>query len=85
MYNVFRVSFMKESPAPDETTVSAIPLNDEYNTTINPSKMAEKNTLVGMEGPYTESKSSNEQGSDSDATTFIPVVTYASIDRYSHR
>ena len=67
--------------APENGTVSAIPLSDESFTTINPSKMEENEESTTAKSSKQSSKSESTIVTDSYGVTYVPVVTYASARR----
>ena len=67
--------------APENGTVSAIPLSDESFTTINPSKMEENEKSTTAKSSKQSSKSESTIVTDSYGVTYVPVVTYASARR----
>ena len=67
----------------NDTTVSAIPLNDVTFTTINPGKMEAKGYKSRAQDK--NSNGTTEQVTDTFGVTYIPVVTYASVDKIPSR
>ena len=64
-----------------ETTVSAIPLKDDVQTTINPGKMEPKSQLTTPQNDNLKIQSIT----DSDGSTYMPIVTYASRNHNENR
>ena len=70
-----------------EATVSAIPLKDVSTTTTSPSstEVEKASSPMTTEQPTSKYYASTKMVEDSDASTFLPVVTYRSASKDNHR